>query len=52
MSSDPMAAARRKRQVSDVDVDCVMGGMESINRDLAVTGNPPPTSLALDGLSE
>ena len=54
ISSDPMAAASKKRTVPavGVDVDCVIGGKENINRNVSVTGNPPPNSLILDGLSE
>ena len=54
ISSDPMTAASNKRKVPPVgvDVDCVVGGIENINRNLTVTGNPPPTLLALDSLSK
>ena len=47
ISSDPMAVP-----AVGVDVDCVMGGMDNIDRSLSVTGNPPPNSLILENLSK
>lgn len=56
VSSNPVVVARRKRQAhgpaGGVKLDCVIGGMENIDRYVSVTGNPPPTSLTLDRLSE
>ncbi len=33
-----------------IDPVCVVGGMENINRNITVTGEPPPTFVILENL--
>lgn len=53
VSSGRMGVVRRQAVVPMViNPDCVIGGTENVDRNISVTGNPPPTSLTLDTLSK
>ena len=49
-SSTP--ASRQKRQAAELRVECIRGGVDNVDRDISVEGNPPDTFVTLDNLSE
>ena len=44
--------SRRKRQAAELRVECIREGVDNVDRDISVEGNPPNTFVTLDNLSE
>ena len=52
VSNDMMSGTRERRQTTLIDSDCVIGGMDNVDRNITVTGEPPNTFIVLENLSK